>query len=105
MLFDGLLFSAEMDQCLTTSFLSGQAALQIFFDGQLQVRGQFRIQIVIQLFAAENRGYSMEKLPQPVNHRSPPSSCIARTRLMTLASLCQFTASSESCLRPLLVME
>ena len=68
MLFDGLLFSAKTDQCLTPSFVSGQAAVQVFFDGQLQVRGQFRVQIVIQFFAAENGGYPMGKLPQPVDH-------------------------------------
>jgi hypothetical protein len=66
--FDGLLFSAEMDQGLTPSFVSGHAALQIFFDGQVQLRGQFRVQFVIELLAAENGGDPVEKLLQPVNH-------------------------------------
>src|ERR1700737_4263538 len=104
MLFDGLLFSAETDQCLPPSFLSGEAALQIFFGRQLQVRGQFGVEVVIEFFAAENGGDPVEKVQQPVNHWSLPS-CIPRTRLMTLASLCQVAASSESCLRPFFVME
>src|ERR1700675_1434547 len=104
MLFDGLRFSAETDQCLTASFLRGEAALEVFFDRQVQVRGQFGGQLLIQFFTAEHGGDPMEKLLQPVNHWSPPS-YIPRTRLMTLASLCQLTASSESCLRPFFVME
>src|ERR1700722_12187954 len=104
MLFDGLLFSAETDQCLTPSFLSGQAVPQIFFGGQLEVRRKFGVQVVVQFVAAKNRDDPMKKLLKPVDHCSSPS-CIPRTRLMTLASLCQFTASSESCLRPFLVME
>ena len=49
MLLFGLLRAAEAKDGLAASFGGGEAALEVFFDGELQMGGDFGVEVAIEL--------------------------------------------------------
>jgi len=68
MLFSGLLLPAEAEKGLAVSFGRGEAALEIFFDGQFEVSGYFGVQVAIQLISAEEGTQAAEQLSKAIGH-------------------------------------
>ena len=59
MLLFGLLRTAEAEACLPTRLIGREAALEILFDGEFQMRGHLCIQFAVQLSAAEEGAHAM----------------------------------------------
>ena len=53
MVFAGLLSAAELDQSMLAGLAGGHEALQIFVDGQLQVRGHFGVEFAVERWRTE----------------------------------------------------
>jgi len=58
--FPGLLRAAETEEGLAASFGGGEAALEIFLNGELQVRGDFGIDVAVEFCATEEGAQSVE---------------------------------------------
>ncbi len=89
MILFGLLRAAKAEEGLAARFCGREAALKIFFDGEFQVGGHFRVEIAIELRAAEEGAQAVKRLAKPVRHLLSLPSGSASTRPMTSASRCQ----------------
>jgi hypothetical protein len=65
-----LLSAAKTQQSLPARFLRRKAALQIFFDGEVQVSGHFCIEAAVVLRVAKEGEQALAQLSQPVHHFS-----------------------------------
>src|ERR1700733_4908069 len=104
MLFFCLHHSSKSDQGPATGFLRRHSLLHVFFNRKLQMRGHLRIEVAVERLLGEEGTHALPSLPQCIDHRSPPCLSMPRTRPITLASRCQYAASSASCFRPRLVI-
>jgi hypothetical protein len=52
----GFLQATEAKECPAAGFVGREATLEIFLDGEFQMSGHFRIEIVVELRAAKRRG-------------------------------------------------
>ncbi len=78
----GLLDAAETHQGLAAGFFGGHAALDVFFDGELEVGGHFGFEFSVAGACGRKSGCACE-IRGGIAHHVSPSAGIARTRPMT----------------------
>ncbi len=98
-----LLDAAEADEGQTAGFLGRKAAPEILFDGEVEVRGEFLLEVGVADGLVEEGTDAGEGGAETGDHSAPSGDC-ASTRPITSERRRQSAASRASCFRPLRVM-
>ncbi len=87
--FASLLDAAEADEGLAAGFFGRHAALDVFFDGEFEMRGHLGVELTVERLLMKEGADAVESLMERKAHRLPLSSCMESTRPITLERRCQ----------------
>jgi len=87
MIFFGLLGTAEVKQGLAASLAGGHAVAQVFFDGHFEMSVHFRLEILIQLRAAEEGQEALKRLANRSHGHSYLRAIMGSTRVARRAGM------------------